>query len=170
MAGSSALWKKRTVHGHQDLPGMHPLQLSRYKAITIEVSNSESREPWPVSKAAYNSLIRLCADICKRYKFGLDFTGDSSGSLTAHRFYQATACPGSYLFSRFPEICEEVNMLLSEKKEKKYQKVSDVPSWCRGTIDYYVKNGYIRGNENGLDLSYNDLRIIEIIERRLRSK
>ena len=70
------------------------------KAITIEVSNSVASEPWPVSDAAYKSTIKLCIDICKRYGISPHFTGDKNGSLTLHRFYQRTACPGDYLYQR----------------------------------------------------------------------
>jgi N-acetyl-anhydromuramyl-L-alanine amidase AmpD len=42
------------------------------RAITIEVSNSATGEPWPVSAAAYGACIKLCADICQRY--GIEHT------------------------------------------------------------------------------------------------
>ena len=79
------------------------------RAITIEVANC-SREPnWEVSDEALESLIALCADICKRYGFKLNYTGDKSGNLHMHKWYQATACPGPYLESKFAYIAEEVN-------------------------------------------------------------
>jgi hypothetical protein len=65
------------------------------RAITFEVSNSEAKEPWPVSDAAYRSAIRLAADICKRYGITPHYTGDKNGTLTLHCMYQATACPGT---------------------------------------------------------------------------
>lgn len=83
------------------------------RAITIEVSNSKLNGDWPVSDAAYTSLINLCADICKRNGIKqLTYTGDQNGSLTFHRFFAATACPGEYLFSRAQEICSLVNAKL----------------------------------------------------------
>lgn len=71
-----------------------------HTAITIEVSNSKhgNQDPrWPVSDAAYKSLIRLCADICKTYGIIPHFDGTKNGSLTIHKMFQATACPGPYL-------------------------------------------------------------------------
>lgn len=71
-----------------------------HMAITIEVSNSAhgNQDPrWPVSDAAYKSLIRLCADICKFYGFLPHFDGTKNGTLTCHYMFQATACPGPYL-------------------------------------------------------------------------
>ena len=67
------------------------------KAITIEVSNDVNHEPWTVSEKAYNSLIKLCADICKRYGIKPHWDGTTYGSLTMHKQYAATACPGTYL-------------------------------------------------------------------------
>ena len=34
--------------------------------ITIEVANTVAAHPWPVSDKAYDALIKLCVDICKR--------------------------------------------------------------------------------------------------------
>lgn len=64
------------------------------RAITIEVSNSKASAPWPVSDAAYQSLIRLCVDICRRYNITPHYSGSKDDSLTVHRMYAATACPG----------------------------------------------------------------------------
>ena len=66
-----------------------------HMAITIEVSNSKTAEPWPVSDKAYKATIALCADICKRYGITPHFTGDANGTLTLHCMFQNTACPGS---------------------------------------------------------------------------
>lgn len=89
-----------------------------YRAITIEVSNCGGGPDWPVSAAAYEALIKLCVDICKRYNFRLNYTGDKTGNLHMHKWYQATDCPGPYLEARFPQISGEVNDLLDEESKK----------------------------------------------------
>lgn len=68
-----------------------------HAAITIEVSNSGKGPDWPISAAAYNSLVNLCADICQRYDITPHFNGDPSGSITIHKMFQKTDCPGPYL-------------------------------------------------------------------------
>lgn len=66
------------------------------RAVTIEVANSKAAEPWPISEAAYKSLVELCADICKRNGIqSVNYTGDKNGVLTEHRMFKATACPGT---------------------------------------------------------------------------
>ncbi len=82
------------------------------QAITIEVANSQAGGDWPVSDAAWKSLVNLCADICKRYGFRLSYTGDRGGSLTEHRMFDATACPGPYLHARMAQLAKEVNAVL----------------------------------------------------------
>ena len=85
------------------------------QAITIEVSNCENGGQWRVSDAAYNALIDLCVDICKRNGISqLNFTGDANGNLTAHRMFAPTDCPGYYLYSKFPQIAQTVNERLQE--------------------------------------------------------
>lgn len=66
-------------------------------AVTIEVSNSKTDNPWPISDKAYASLIKLCADICTFYGIKPHYDGTANGTLTLHKMFQATACPGPYL-------------------------------------------------------------------------
>lgn len=77
-------------------------------AITIEVSNSATGGQWPVSDEALNSLIKLCADVAKRYKIGNLVKGKT---LCWHQMYAATACPGPYLLSKMDYIVKEANKI-----------------------------------------------------------
>lgn len=85
------------------------------RAVTIEVANAPGAgEPdWKITDKALNACIKLCADICKRNGIKkLNYTGDTSGNMTMHRWFYATGCPGPYLGSKFPYIAAEVNKLL----------------------------------------------------------
>lgn len=84
------------------------------QAVTIEVANDETGGMWHVSDAAYNSLIDLCVDICRRNDIKeLNFTGDADGNLTIHKMFDSnTQCPGPYLESRMKDIADEVNRQL----------------------------------------------------------
>lgn len=83
-----------------------------FRAITIEVANDEYAPTWHVSDTAYNKLIDLCADICKRNGFKLNYTGDKSGNLHMHKWYANTGCPGPYLEAKFADIAAKVNAKL----------------------------------------------------------
>ena len=67
------------------------------RAITIEVSNSLAGGDWPISDAAYRSLVALCADICTRYGIVPNYNGTPNASFTEHKMFSATACPGPYI-------------------------------------------------------------------------
>lgn len=88
-----------------------------HRSITIEVSNSAYGDAsgWPIGEAAYNSLIKLCVDICKRNGIPkLVFTGDKNGSLTFHYMFAATACPGPWMKAHAQDLCDKVNAQLNE--------------------------------------------------------
>lgn len=87
------------------------------QAITIEVSNSSVGGDYPISEAAWNSLVNLCVDICKRYGFRLTYDGTKNGSLTRHNMFANTSCPGEYLQSRFQELANTVNAKLDGKSD-----------------------------------------------------
>lgn len=78
------------------------------RAITIEVANNNTKT-WSISDRAMESLIKLCADICRRHGFKLEYTGNKNGSLTRHCFYSNTDCPGPYIKSKTNYIVQEVN-------------------------------------------------------------
>jgi hypothetical protein len=108
------------------------------RAVTIEVANDGGAN-WSVSDAAYAKLIELCVDICKRNNIGvLTWTGDATGTLTVHRMFTATTCPGDYLYSRMSEIAKAVNKQLSGTTVKKTEE-SDLKeiSIPEGTVDVY---------------------------------
>lgn len=85
------------------------------RAITIEVANDQPSDAgnWHVSDTALNKLIELCVDICQRNGIEkLNYTGNTSGNLTMHKWFAPTGCPGPYLESKFPYIAEQVNKKL----------------------------------------------------------
>lgn len=83
------------------------------RAITIEVSNCAVGGDWPISETVYNSLIKLCVDICKRNNIKkLEFTGTKEGSLTYHYMFNNTACPGPWIKNHTGDICAKVNAQL----------------------------------------------------------
>lgn len=71
-----------------------------HRAITIEVSNDSGAPEWHIPDAAYNALVRLCADICSRYDIDPHYNGTTNGSITYHMMYASTSCPGPYLLNK----------------------------------------------------------------------
>lgn len=117
-----------------------------HRAVTIECSNDRTY-PYAVNAAAYESLIKLCADICKRNgKNKMIWCGSLSATnarsfkstemrMTLHKWFQATDCPGYWLETHMGEIADRVNSILSGK-----EKVTD--GWEHdGEVWRYWKNG-----------------------------
>lgn len=91
------------------------------RTITIEVSNNEIGGEWSVSDTAYNKLIDLCVDICRRNNIKeLNYTGDLSGNLLIHKMFQATSCPGPFLESRMSDIANKVNKQLGVQENDEH--------------------------------------------------
>ena len=82
------------------------------QAITVEVSNCEIGGQWKISDAAWNSLVNLAVDVCKRHGFRLSYDGTSNGSLTTHDMFSNTNCPGPYLKGKMQELASTVNSIL----------------------------------------------------------
>lgn len=89
------------------------------RAITIEVSNNSGAPNWTVSDASYKSLIKLCADICKRYNIDPHWDGTINGSLTVHRQFVATLCPGPYLYNKITsgQVEKDIKAAMNVKPE-----------------------------------------------------
>ncbi|MFR4450129.1 MAG: N-acetylmuramoyl-L-alanine amidase [Holdemanella porci] len=85
--------------------------LNDSQSITIECGNINN-VTGEMTQATWDSLVNLCVDICKRYGFRLNYTGNSSGSLTMHKMFAATSCPGAWLEARMPQLAQEVNARL----------------------------------------------------------
>lgn len=98
-----------------------------HRAVTIEVANDGGAPDWHVSDASIASLIELCVDICKRNGMAkLEYTGDQNGSLTTHRMFTATECPGPYLLSKLPYIAQQVTARLQDGEIDAQQYFIDV--------------------------------------------
>ena len=93
------------------------------RAVTIECA-SDTEEPYTFRDAVYQSLIRLCVDICQRNgKKKLLWLGSKDKTLsyepaademilTVHRWFASKSCPGNWLYSRMGDLAEKVTAQL----------------------------------------------------------
>lgn len=125
---------------------------SNQRSVTIELANDQIGGNWHVSDKAIASCINLVADICKRNGIKrLNFTGTTSGNLTAHRMFMATACPGPYLYSKFPYIAQEVNKKLGSSSSGSGS--SSKPATGKLTVDGYFGEASTRRLQSFLGLT-----------------
>ncbi len=106
-----------------------------HRAVTIECA-SDKTEPYSMNNAVYESLIKLCTDICKRNgKSKLIWFGDKEKTLayqpkedemviTVHRWFANKSCPGDWLYARLGDLAEKVTKNLKETYYPKYNGTS----------------------------------------------
>ena len=93
------------------------------RAITIECA-SDTKEPYAMNSKVYQTLIKLCVDICKRNgKKKLLWFGDKTKTLnytpksdemviTVHRWFANKSCPGNWLYARLGDLANQVTKQL----------------------------------------------------------
>ena len=100
-----------------------------HRAVTIECA-SDTTEPYTMNAVVFDTLIKLCTDICKRNgKKKLLWFADKTKSLnyspaademvlTVHRWFANKSCPGEWLYSRLGDLAAKVTTALCEKEDK----------------------------------------------------
>lgn len=90
------------------------------RAVTIECA-SDMSEPYAMNSAVYDSLVKLCTDICRRNgKKKLLWFGDKDRTLnyapksdemvlTVHRWFANKSCPGNWLYARLGDLAAKVS-------------------------------------------------------------
>jgi len=100
-----------------------------HRAVTIECA-SDTQEPYWMNDAVYSTLIKLCADICKRNgktkllwledkEVTLNYTPAADEMvLTVHRWFANKSCPGNWLYSRLGDLASKVTAALGGTTEQ----------------------------------------------------
>lgn len=152
------------------------------RAVTIEVA-SDTKHPYRVNDAAYKSLIKLLADICRRNGIKkLVWSTDKNNrinhlngcNMTVHRDFANKACPGDYLYNLHGQIADEVNKILGQEDDdnmKRYQTLADVPAGdYRDAVQKGMDAGVIRGDSRGnINLSEDMIRCLIFFDRMLEN-
>ena len=156
------------------------------RAITIECSCAETNN-WSIGNKTLEALYALMADIGHRYNIWWHFTGDESGNVHAHRWYQPTPCPGEWLYSRLGHVADMANHYRHEEEQKEmnnearisaleghtlpeFNTLEECPEWAQNEISWLIGKGYLKGTAKGLELSWDELRIMVVMARALMSK
>lgn len=100
------------------------------RAVTIECA-SDKTEPHAMNSKVYDSLVKLCTDICRRNgKKKLLWLGDRNKTLnytpksdemvlTVHRWFANKSCPGDWLYARLGDLAAKVTAALGSSSEPK---------------------------------------------------
>lgn len=146
------------------------------RAVTIECA-SDTTHPYAMNEKVYNTLIELCADICRRNgkskliwidnkDRALNYEPKSDEMLiTVHRWYAKKSCPGDWLYSRLGDVAAKVTKKLQQSKEEEEmtqekfnemmntwletQAKLDPSTWSNDARNWAERNGYIAGDDKG---------------------
>lgn len=118
------------------------------RAITFEVANNSFEPNWGISDAAYKSLVKLCADVCKRYNITPHFTGDKDGTITIHKMFDNTACPGPTLegYIRSGKFEKDVKAAMGSPKPAPAPAPKPQPTPVKKKSNEEIAKEVIRGN------------------------
>lgn len=135
-----------------------PSNANDQRAVTIECA-SDTTEPYAFKDVVYQTLIRLCVDICKcNGKTRLLWLGDKTKTLgytpkpdemvpTVHRWFANKSCPSNWMYARMGDLAEKVTAQLNRKQTQ--TKDNAAAAWSRDAVDWAVANKLMTGDENG---------------------
>jgi hypothetical protein len=98
------------------------------RAVTIECA-SDTTEPYAFRDVVYQTLIKLCVDVCQRNgKKKLLWLGDKDKTLnyspaademilTMHRWFANKSCPGNWMYARMGDLASKVTAQLGSAAE-----------------------------------------------------
>lgn len=142
------------------------------RAVTIEVANIEAKEPYRITEKAWDALIALCADICKRngikkllWQADPDLIGQvDKQNMTVHRWFANKSCPGNWLYANQGRIADEVNQLLQSQEDdnmtqeqfnemfktamasyRKSLQDNDASNWSAAAREWATSNNIVQG-------------------------
>ena len=123
------------------------------RAVTIECA-SDTYAPYAMTDKVYKTLVKLCADICRRNdKTEVIWIADKSKALdyklksnqmllTVHRWFTNTQCPGDWLYERMDDLARDINKKLTPEQYRvdvgTYKKKADAEK----AVDDLKTKGY----------------------------
>lgn len=134
------------------------------RAVTIECA-SDREDPYAMNAAVWDTLVRLCADICARNgksrliwipdrEIALNYDLEPEEMLlTVHRWFAAKACPGDWLFNRLGELASSVTRLLNPSGTGVPGDGDTAHDWAADAVEWAVSRGILRGRGNTLALN-----------------
>ena len=137
------------------------------KAIQFEISEDTTDAAY--TKQAYKAAVELCAYLCREFAIPVENVvshkeAGASGWGDRHVDPEHWWSLYGYTMTAFRRDVQAV-LDGEEVDGVRYQTVDQLPDWARPTISKLVEKGFLQGNENGLDLSMDMVRMLVIHDR-----
>ena len=176
-----------TIATYQTLPwnmrGWHGAGSSNNTHISFEICEDGLNDKTYFDKV-YKEAVELCAYLCKMYNLTTD-------TIICHSegYKKGIASNHGDVMHWFPKHGKSMDTFRNDVKEllnknlgngyfegeeekvkevkKVFKTIEEVPEYGKEAINYFINNGTLKGNSNGLDLSEEMLRILVILYRNL---
>lgn len=136
-------------------------------AVNIICMNEETEPDQSLTAACWNSLVLLCADVCRRNAIErLVYTGNpETDTLTKHSAFQrTTVCPGEWLSRKMYDLADTVNRYIKNGTGTEINQLYLEALKDMGTITVRNNHPYlIKINEGALNTDYPTLKAIGVV-------
>ncbi|MBS5279987.1 MAG: N-acetylmuramoyl-L-alanine amidase [Butyricicoccus pullicaecorum] len=166
--------KDGTIATYQTLPwdvrGWHAGGAANNTHIGVEICEDDLADG-AYFRAVYQEAVELFATLCKEFRL------DPLKNIICHAegYKQGVASNHgdvTYWFSKHNKTMDDfrwdVKEQMSQEEEdvvKRYNTVEECPGWARETVKFLVARKFLNGEEEGLNLSEDMLRILVILDR-----
>lgn len=132
------------------------------RAITVECA-SDTKHPYAMYDVVYESLVKLCTDICRRNgRTKLLWFADKEKTLayepaademliTVHRWFANKSCPGDWLYSRLGDLATRVTTALGTVVAPEDEKPADTKQEAVTGYPEKLTEGLYRVRKNWAD-------------------
>ncbi len=117
------------------------------RAVTIECGNNPDSS---LPDACYTALVALCADICTRHGIDPHYDGTIYGTITMHKQFASTDCPGSWLSKKITSGQFEKDIKEAMKGQTSDQKPAALYKVRKGVDDAKSQIGAYRDRSNAI--------------------
>ena len=166
--------KDGTIATYQTLPwdvrGWHAGGAANNTHIGVEICEDDLADGAYFS-AVYQEAVELFATLCKEFRL------DPLKNIICHAegYKQGVASNHgdvTYWFSKHNKTMDDfrwdVKEQMSQEEEdvvKRYNTVEECPGWAQETVKFLVERKFLNGEEEGVNLSEDMLRILVILDR-----
>lgn len=140
------------------------------RVINIVCMNSNTSSDYPMSTATYDSLVELCADICKRnYIPALTYTNKpKKDTLTLHsQFEKKSGCPGPWFTKKISTFVSDVNTDLARmwsQDEARIAESDEAALFIQSSINIdSIKPYVVCPSKTALNVDYKSMRDFGVV-------
>ena len=134
---------------------------------TKPYSKLTPEDPWYFTIETLRNTEELISDLMILYNIPIE-------KVIRHYDVTKKICPAPFVkdekawFNFKKRIIENVEKIKGAEKEIIYNKIEEIPECYKEAVVYLTKQGYLKGTDEGLELSVEMLRVLTVLYRTIR--